>query len=57
MKKIEILCSWTNNTKDYFKKQLKDEKYWDDSTLTNEKYGEIILINMLIYKPLFITII
>ena len=44
MKKIKILCSWTNNTKEYFKKQLKDEKNWDDFILTNDKYADFYVI-------------
>lgn len=44
MKKIKILCTWTNNTKEYFKKQLKDEKNWDDFILTNDKYADFYVI-------------
>lgn len=44
MKKIKIICTWTNNTKEYFKKQLKDEKNWDDFILTNDKYADFYVI-------------
>jgi len=44
MKKIKIICTWSNNTKEYFKKQLKDEKYWDDFILTNDKYADFYVV-------------
>ena len=44
MMKIKILASWTDNTKDYFKKQLKNCEYWEDFTLTNDKYADFYVI-------------
>jgi len=44
MKKLKILCTWTNNTKDYFKKQLIADEYWNDYILTNEKYADFYVI-------------
>jgi hypothetical protein len=46
--KIKILCNWTKNTKDYFKKQLKENESWDNFTLTNDKYADFyVIINQL----------
>tara|TARA_B100000424_G_C22854558_1_gene455602 strand:- start:37 stop:894 length:858 start_codon:yes stop_codon:yes gene_type:complete len=44
MKKIKILCSWTKDPKNYFQKMLKEEKYWGDFTLTNDKYADFYVI-------------
>jgi hypothetical protein len=52
MKKIKIICSWTIDTKNYFKKQLKEEKYWDNYVLTNEKIADFYVI---INKPSSLT--
>ena len=49
MKKIKIITSWTDDSKSYFKKQLKNGKYWDDFTLTNDEKADFYVI---INKPL-----
>lgn len=43
-KTIKIICNWTDNTKEYFKKQLKNGTYWDEFILTNEKKADFYVI-------------
>lgn len=44
MKKIKILCSWTPKPNEYFKKQLKNQKFWDNYVLTNDKFADFYVI-------------
>jgi hypothetical protein len=44
MKKIKIITSWTDDSKSYFKKQLKNGKYWDNFILTNDEKADFYVI-------------